>query len=66
MAEINKRFWCTVCGDIWTNYIEANRCCKKIIACYQCDYCEELFGISDKDQHLINGKCPKELEAENE
>lgn len=66
MAEINNVFQCRVCGDLWSFYERAEKCCFKVLDCYQCDYCEELFGILDKDQHLINGKCPKELEAENE
>ncbi len=63
---IKHVYMCVVCSVTYDSYHDARDCCVKISEWDQCEYCEQLFRTWEEAKaHLINGKCPKEIENES-
>ena len=64
MAEIKEVSRCAICGAIYDRDNLPLRCCRPYEDCYECDYCGDLLSGLEMQNHLINGRCPKEIENE--
>ena len=68
MATIKHVYMCPVCAVTHGSYEVAQTCClRSIMEWEMCSYCKGLFKTRDgANAHLIDGKCPKEIEQNNE
>jgi hypothetical protein len=63
MATIKHVYMCPGCSTTYRFFGTALDCCISVTEWEMCDYCEGLFKTRDgADAHLIDGKCPKEIE----